>query len=100
MGPRRPAIWLLACGFLLAAPLAHAQSTEIGTNFVRNRAAGGGRESNELNKVECVRNDTFTFDVTPSTTGSLDDYALEVWAGSGCKEKDARITSQSCRLLE
>lgn len=99
MGPRRPVIWLLACGFLLAAPAAYAQSTELGTRITRSTNPANDRDANTLNKAECLRNDTFTFTVTATTTGSLSDYQLEVWAGSGCADKGARITNPQCRLV-
>ncbi len=99
MGPRHPAIWLLACGLLLAAPAAHAQSTEVGTRVDRSTDAGGNRDVNTLSKAECIRNDSFTFDVTPSAPSSLNNYVLEVWSGSGCTDKNARVTNESCRLV-
>jgi hypothetical protein len=99
MGPRHPAIWLLTCGFLLAAPGAHAQTTEVGTRVERSTDAGGNRAVNMLNKAECIRNDTFTFDVTPSAPTSLNNYVLEVWSGSGCGDKATRVTNESCRLV-
>jgi hypothetical protein len=100
MGPRHPAIWLLTFGLLLAAPVAHAQSTEVGTRVDRSTDAGGNRAVNTLNKAECVRNDSFTFDVTPSAPSSLNNYVLEVWSGSGCADKAARVTNESCRLVD
>jgi len=99
MGLRHPVIWLLACGFLLAAPAAYAQSTELGTRITRSTNPANDRDANTLNKAECVRNDRFTFTVTATATDSLSNYQLEVWAGSGCADKGARITNPQCRLV-
>ena len=99
MGPRHPAIWLLACGFLLAAPLAHAQSTELGTRIQRSTKPANNRDENTINKAECVRDDTFTFSVTATATSSLSSYQLEVWSGSSCEDKGARITNPQCRRV-
>src|SRR5688572_21272812 len=99
MGPRHPAIWLLTFGLLLAAPLSHAQSTDYGTTARRSPELPSYRDDNTLNKAECIRNDTFRFTVKSTTTDSLSDYQLEVWAGNGCADKAQRITNPECRLV-
>jgi hypothetical protein len=101
MGLRHTAILLAAFGWLLVTQAAHAQGTELGTRVDRTTEPGNGRKLESINYAECVRNDVFTFDVTPTAPAgsSLGDYQLEVWAGTGCKAKDARITSESCRLV-
>jgi hypothetical protein len=83
---------------LLVAEAAHAQSTTLGTRVYRSTPVSDAREGT-LNKAECVRNDSFTFDVTPTAPSSLGNYQLEVWKGSGCADKGARITAPTCRLL-
>jgi hypothetical protein len=99
MGPRHPAIWLLTFGLLLAAPVAHAQSTDYGTTARRSPELPSYRNDNTLNKAECIRNDTFRFTVKSTSTDSLNDYQLEVWAGNGCADKAQRITNPQCRLV-
>ena len=92
-------IWLLACLFLLAAPLAHAQSTEIGAEVGRSTDPANDRDRKTINRAECIRNDTFTFTVTSSAPSGVGNYRLEVWAGTGCIDKGARITNPTCRLV-
>jgi hypothetical protein len=98
MGLRHSAILLAAFGWLLATQVAHAQSTTLGPTVYRSAPVSDVREGT-LNKVECVRNDTFRFDVTPAAPSSLGSYTLQVWKGSGCADKGARITAPTCRLL-